>query len=255
MSTKAQEAEECHIQPRQGVISLDRKPPRCCICFDVRSGAVAIGLFNLIVHASGLVMSTSVVLHQKDNELMKKYMETDENKYYNAYYMKTHGVDHMVGVMIACLSFLITVMLVYGAALRRPSYILPFFCMQVFDLALYVLASAASVSYAPQIKRSLEMNPHFQEQFGTMNYHQFLFCLIAFCLMVLFIKSYMMSVVWMCFKYCKTSLEQRELVQPSMDNQQGAIIILPGGPQGMMAVLPSYEDTVKANSTPPPAYQ
>lgn len=253
MATKAQEAEECQIYTRRQE-SAEARPPTCCICFDVRSGAVAIGLFNLIVHASGLIMSTSVVLHQKDNEMMKKYMATDENRYYNAYYMKTHGVDHMVGVMIACLSFLITVMLVYGAALRRPSYILPFFCMQVFDLALYILASAASVSYAPQIKRSLEMNPHFQEQFGKMNYHQFLFFLIGFCLIVLFIKSYMMSVVWACFKYCKVLNEQRELIQPSVDNQQGAIIILPGQ-QGMMALLPSYEDTVKQLNNPPPAYQ
>ena len=119
-------------------------PASCCICLDVRTGAVMIGLINLVMHAATFIMSTSVALYHKEHAV-QEVRPTDQQYFYylNA---QQQSADHMLQMLIACLSFVITVMLVYGAALRRPSYVLPFFCMQVFDLSIWTLVSAATVS-------------------------------------------------------------------------------------------------------------
>jgi len=234
----------------------DVMPRSCCICLDVRIGAVMIGLFNLIIHSAGLVMTASVVMnHKQEKSLISNWMETHDNRYYNAFTLRRTGVDHMLGVMIACLSFFFTVMLVYGAAMRRAVYMLPFFCMQVFDLSLYVLASAAVLSFAPQIKRVLEMNPQFQKSVAQLNESQFQLFLLSVCFCILMLKIYLMYVVWDCFKYCRelTTSANRENENTETGAGNHAVLIFPGEKGNAMAILPSYEDTVKV--APPPAYK
>lgn len=215
-----------------------------------------IGLFNLIIHSAGLVMTASVVMnHKQEKSLIRNWMETHDNRYYNAFTLRRTGVDHMLGVMIACLSFLFTVMLVYGAAMRRAVYMLPFFCMQVFDLSLYVLASAAVLSFAPQIKHMLEMNPQFQKSVAQMNPSQFQLFLLTICFFILLLKIYLMYVVWDCFKYCRELATQAIRCEQANAEAGGnhAVLIFPGEKGNAMAILPSYEDTVKV--APPPAYK
>jgi len=205
-----------------------------------------IGLINLVMHAATFIMSTSVALYHKEHAV-QEVRPTDQQYFYylNA---QQQSADHMLQMLIACLSFVITVMLVYGAALRRPSYVLPFFCMQVFDLSIWTLVCAAGVSMSPRIKMVLENKPYLGEQVSKMNQSHFLFSLVVVMTGILMFKAYMVSVVWACFKHCKSVNEARR--QRQMIN--APIIYFPAGNMEAMAALPSYDDTMK--NPPPPAY-
>jgi len=245
------DASPLRIQRRQSSVI----PRTCCFCFDVRSGVVLIGLFNLVIHSAGLVMTSSILFHGRKVMVEEKrstsaYGRLFEGAHYNNFYgtgiVKRSEVDHLLGMMIACLSFLFTAMLVYGAAARRAVYLLPFFCMQVFDLSLYALASFALLRFSGSIKLALLQNPQFRETVSHLTELQFLVCLIAVCVVILLLKVFLMSIVWDCFKYCR---DHAKSLSPTIEAQPQEMEFMAGD---KILVLPSYEDTIKV--APPPAY-
>ena len=48
---------------------------------------------------------------------------------------------------------------------RQPSYLLPFFCMQVFDFCVNLLGAVGAISYIPELKLMLKNNVRLN--FGT----------------------------------------------------------------------------------------
>ena len=172
-------------------------PPSCCLCLDVRTGAVVIGLVNLVMHAAAFIVTTTVAMHRPETT------SSDVNDPY--YYIHPHhrNSDYLLQMLIACLSFVITAMFVYGASLRRSSYVLPFFCMQVFDMSIWILVSAATVNLGSRIKLVLENKPYLGDHVGRMSENAFVFNLMMVMTVILMIKAYMISVVWSCFKHCK----------------------------------------------------
>lgn len=41
---------------------------------------------------------------------------------------------------------------------REPTYLLPFFCMQVFDFCVNLLGAVGAISYIPELKLMLKNN-------------------------------------------------------------------------------------------------
>ena len=41
---------------------------------------------------------------------------------------------------------------------RQPSYLLPFFCLQVFDFCVNLLGAVGAISYIPELKLMLKNN-------------------------------------------------------------------------------------------------
>jgi len=241
--------------PEEMPIIMERRehiPPSCCICLDVRTGAVVIGLINLVMHASAFIMSTSTALYHRGEMKVQQGDEVKTEQQYYYYYnvQQQQTAEYMLQMLIACLSFVITVMLVYGAALRRPSYVLPFFCMQVFDLSIWTLVSAATVSRSSRIKMALESKPYIGEHIHKMSQTHFLFTLVFVMTAILMIKAYMITVVWSCFKHCKQVNQARQLHR-GITAPNGPVLVLPTNMEAM-ANLPSYDDTMK--NPPPPAY-
>lgn len=252
----SKEAEANAQQPgviRIDTIGNDRKPPSCCFCLDVRIGTVIIGLFNLICHAFWIVSISSYFARQKGNtvglsEYTKQWKVFD--RFNEIAQQHQNNVNHhMAAMVIACLSFLVVVMLIYGAALRKSGYVLPFFCLQVFDLCFSVLVAATITSYAPQLKYHLEMTASdsaHRDCLRGMSLTHFRMVLITFWLFVLLVKYYFASCVWDCYCHCKKH-EERHV---QTDSQ--AAILLYQGDMETMNLLPTYDDVVK--TSPPPAY-
>jgi len=250
--TKEEEANSPSLDVVRINSTEDRKPPSCCLCLNVRIGTIVIGLFNLICHAFWIVSLSSYFAHHKSNELSTHLKEWKVLDRFNSFAQQhQENINHnIVAMVIACLSFLIVVMLIYGAALRLSSYILPFFCMQVFDLCLSVLVFATITSYAPQLKYYLEMSAQDEAHrayLQSMSLRHFRMLLFTFWIIILGIKYYFASTVWQCYCHCKKIEERRNV---STDNQ--AAILLYQGDMATMNLLPTYDDVVK--TSPPPAY-
>lgn len=229
-------------------IDENRKPPSCCVCLNVRLGTIVISLFYMFC---GIFVAAQTLRHKK-----KEYAGTvvvdefDDWSYLNHFQNNGHkyAVDrNCVGLVILCMSVIVMILCIYGASLRRSSYVLPFFCLQVFDMSLTIMIAATMLSYASRLKWFMENSGKYDEHIANMSLTHFRMLLVTFWLITITIKYYMMSVVWECYKYTKGIEDQhrRMDVNPSFMIYPGAL-----GVDGM--VLPTYDDVVKAS--PPPAY-
>lgn len=253
--TKEQEANS----PSPDVVRIDtqesdRKPASCCLCLNVRIGTILIGLFNLVCHAFWIVSLSSYITKQRNAQfqISEHFKEWKIIEHVNNLSQQSHHqVNHnLVAMVVAILSFLIVVMLIYGAALRLSGYVLPFFCLQIFDLCFSVLVFATVTSYAPQLKYYMEVSARdevHRHYIQSMSLHHFRLILLTFWTIILAVKYYFAATVWECYCHCK-KIESRRSVQT--DNQAGLMLYL--GDMGTAKLLPSYEDVVK--TSPPPAY-
>lgn len=218
----------------------DNRPPSCCLCLDVRIGAVLIGLLYLVIYSAWLAVNTPKLIHQ--------HQENKDWQYYDFhYYAEKHNVDrNAVAMVIACLIFLLVVMMMYGAALRRSNFILPFFCWQVFDMCRLVMTAATMISYADRVKFHLESLDN-NDNLKYISLPRFRMMLVTVSLIILTVVYYMMTVIWDCFKHAKL-VEQRRARIEAVPNY----MVCQSDVETMTLLLPSYDDVVK--SSPPPAY-
>jgi len=234
---KPEEGDVIRIENMQA----DNKPPSCCMCLDVRIGAVLIGLLYLVIYSAWLAVNTPKVLfsHHEDSKTFQYY---DFH-----YYAEKHNVDrNAVAMVIACLIFLLVVMMMYGAALRRSNFILPFFCWQVFDMCRLVMTAATMISYADRVKFHLETFDSSYDNLKHISLQRFRMMLVTVSLIVLTVNYYMMTIIWDCFKHSKKVEESRAKFEPSPN------YMVCQTDMETMTLLPSYDDVVK--SSPPPAY-
>jgi len=235
----------------------ENNPPSCCICLDVRVGTMMIGLFCLVIYSGTLICASSVYVGRRH------WYDPDEAKQWPVLsdihdMAQRHSVNHeMVGMVIVCLYFIVALLLIYGAALRRSSYMLPFFCLQVFEVCLTVLFAATSITYARQLVPKLNRMIYLGHDQGDMYYGhitrkmnltQIRLLWVSVTLIALTIKYFLISVVWSFFKYCRSIEDRRSRVEVTPD------YLFYQGNMDSMIVLPSYEDAVKQKPTPPPAY-
>ncbi|KAK3751769.1 hypothetical protein QZH41_013241, partial [Actinostola sp. cb2023] len=164
----------------------------CCCCMDVRIGTIVLGFCHLLIHIAGVVVLTQMLLHP----------EMYEEGYYQKYGTIPKSTDNSVALAIAFCSFVITTLLIYGAITRQPSYLLPFFCLQVFDFCVNLLAAVGAVSYIPEIKLMLKNNPNFPygNEVDRVDMRSLMMTVILLCLIVLLIKGYLIGCVWSCYK-------------------------------------------------------
>lgn len=208
----------------------EMNPRPCCCCLDVRIGSVLIGLFHLVFHFASLIIATSVMLHPS---VYKKG---------GAYWQRMAG-DNYIGMTLACLSFFITVMLIYGALMHQPSLILPFFAVQVIDIILFVLGAAGTITYGAEVKFRLENCQYFRykDTVAGMSLYTFIFFLVVTCLGIMFIKVYLMACVWECYHFVKRQYDNsgNNAFHTSLNEE---------------VPLPNYEEAIKIPKEMPPPY-
>jgi len=210
----------------------------CCCCMDVRIGTIVLGFCHLLIHIAGVVVLTQMLLHPG----------LYEEKYYQTYGTVPRTADNSVALAIAFCSFIITTLLIYGAITRQPSYLLPFFCLQVFDFCVNLLGAIGAVSYIPEIKLMLKNNPNFPygSEVDRVDMRSLMMTIILLCVIVLLIKGYLIACVWSCYKLL-VNYRVKQATQTFMFE-------IEGGDSETHVLLPNYEDAVKdtPKESPPP---
>ncbi|KXJ29190.1 lysosomal-associated transmembrane protein 4A [Exaiptasia diaphana] len=210
----------------------------CCCCMDVRIGTIVLGFCHLLIHIAGVVVLTQMLLHP----------EMYEERYYHTYGTVPRSADNSVALAIAFCSFVITTLLIYGAITRQPSYLLPFFCLQMFDFCVNLLGAVGAVSYIPEIKLMIKNNPNFPygEEVDRVDMRSLMMTVILLCLIVLLIKGYLIACVWSCYK----SLVNYRVKQAT----RTFMLEVEGDDTETHVLLPNYEDAVKdtPKESPPP---
>ncbi|KAH3782757.1 lysosomal-associated transmembrane protein 4A-like [Dreissena polymorpha] len=237
---------------------------RCCFCCHVRSGTMLLGCFQLILHlfaiacmAFALTAGPNAFLDGaprvlESNETTEKGNTRDPWSYqWDQLNMpdKNSMCDPVLLFAIMACSLIISLMLVYGTARSRPCYLIPYFCLQVFDFCLHCLTAVGYITYAPNIKmwildNGLADKPVFNRlMYMDEQRLQILFVIIF--LLILSAKAYLINMVWMCHQYLVKRNANRGVVREYTVE-----------PDGEMLLPPKYEEAMKMAPVgpAPPAY-
>jgi len=224
---------------------------RCCLCFHVRTGTVLLGMWHLVMQMMVLTMFAIMALHPEYlqespnvSSTVKVYMNsfdrTDDGVDVNWFQKKQWSSDdRSVGCLISVCTLVLTLMLIYGALKGRPGYLMPFFCLQVFDFCITCLSVVAYFSYMPNVKEWIKQqdNLPMQEEFLKCGEWLMLLVILVFVL-IMTLKAYFIGVVWACYKYlCRRSVECTMTLDQEANDQE-------------MLLPPKYEDAIKYSAEP-----
>lgn len=235
---------------------------RCCLCCHVRTGTILLGLWHLAMHM--IVLSVFAVMMIHPDVLMKPNQTELANEEFGSNYLKNYepsdsdnnlmvihrrrwsSEDKYVGLFITLCSLFITTLLIFGSIKGQPGYLMPFFCLQVFDFCLACLSVVCYFSYMPNIKQWIEVQNNLPYKEELLSYdEQWLTLLVfAFFVFVLSLKAYFIGVVWSCYKFL-TRRCANETISRYMETGPDTEVLLP----------PKYEDAIKyPHEYPPPPY-
>ncbi|XP_069126010.1 lysosomal-associated transmembrane protein 4A-like isoform X2 [Argopecten irradians] len=243
---------------------------RCCLCCHVRTGTVLLGVWHLLAN---LMVVTFLVYSSVNPDVLRptlqkcdtgnqgfelvafdngsgfKVAEAQPYTYQDPYINRMTREDLCVGFAITLCTLTVTLFLLYGTIRNRPGYLLPFFCLQVFDFCLSCLTVVGYFSYAPNFKvwlkeQGLSCMPGLDSVANIQGDWLMLLCLL-FLVLFLSLKAYLISMVWACYKYLQLRLVHRSSVREYTID-----------PDTEMLLPPKYEEAIKmpVDQTPPPPY-
>lgn len=210
------------IRPKFGS-TMGSKEWTCCFGLHVRTTTIIIGVWHLFLNVVALGI-LSIIIRTNNFHLLLgdfKSNEDDENEIapilptplskvdppyaYRDHFQQagySNDVD-MSGLVFLCM-IAVTLMLIYGAVKGKPSHLLPFFCLQIFDFAIAILTAAGHLCYIRSmhlwIKDSQNRLP-WREELMKMNPQTLSILVLIGFMLFIFLKAYAISVVWRCYKF------------------------------------------------------
>ncbi|KAL4236441.1 Lysosomal-associated transmembrane protein 4B [Mactra antiquata] len=245
---------------------------KCCFCCHVRVGTILLGLWHLMVHLIVLGFLVSTSLHPEllrdsiqpgssmDSDGIIVYENEDGGKdgqevviQYDVpstnTTMKMRKENMCLFFALVLCKFMVALMMVYGAVRSRPSCLMPFFCLQVFEFCITCLSVVSYMTYAPDIKvwvvqQGMADSPGMDQLLQMDERWLMLWFVIVFVLILSF-QAYLINMVWACYKYIQLRLSKRSVVREYTTD-----------PDGELLLPPKYEEAIRMdqNITPPPPY-
>ncbi|XP_052741189.1 uncharacterized protein LOC112051698 isoform X1 [Bicyclus anynana] len=132
----------------------------CCFCFHVRTGTVLLGIWHLMLHLVALGFLAAIT---RDPRLLEEFeqdsLAISRNTPFGTHGTRDHNLvyhDIDVGALVTICTLAVTLMLIYGASRGKPTHLLPFFCLQIFDFAITVLTVTGYLCYLQSIHRLVQ---------------------------------------------------------------------------------------------------
>lgn len=210
------------IRPKLGS-TMGSKEWTCCFGLHVRTTTIIIGVWHLFLNVVALGILSIIIrtnnFHlllddfksSEDDDEIAQILPTPLSKVdppyaYRDHFQQTglHSNDvDMSGLVFLCM-IAVTLMLIYGAVKGKPSHLLPFFCLQIFDFAIATLTGAGHLCYIRSmhlwITESQNRLPWREELMKLNPQTLSVLVLIGFILFI-FLKAYAIGVVWRCYKF------------------------------------------------------
>ncbi|PAA88552.1 hypothetical protein BOX15_Mlig011897g1, partial [Macrostomum lignano] len=185
---------------------------------------------------------------------------------------KLRRQDHALLLLIGLVSLLLALLLVVGTLRERAKYLMPYFCMQLFDFVINCLTVVGYFSYLPDAKAWLSGHrwPHdaaVRRFLLGLDDATLGFVMLVACMLYLMVKAYLLGMVWACYKFLlrkeaghlrsvRRGLGEFDAEDDDMDSETATdphlLMMHPPVPP----VPPKYEDALKqpANLNAPPPY-
>ncbi|XP_032590385.1 uncharacterized protein LOC6560242 isoform X2 [Drosophila grimshawi] len=253
----------------------------CCFGLHVHTATLMIGLWHLFLNI--LALSVLAVIwrnpdmmdelesgsHDFTVDLNAPALPTPLSKVDPPYAYRDHSLNYqnfdMGGLVCTCM-IAITLMMIYGTIKGKPSHLLPFFCLQLFDFAITTLTAAGYLCYLQAIHRIIAESHRlpWREKLLELPPEELVVVVLVVFVCIVFLKAYCIGIVWRCYKYL--TLRQQHLrsllpcVLPEMVVHGGV-----GGAGGFgseeqraySTLLPNYDEAIAQylKQAPPPSYQ
>lgn len=259
--------------------SMRNKEWTCCFGLHVRTTTIIIGVWHLFLNVLALGILSVIIRtnnyhlllddlsgsEDNTNEPFAPILPTPLSKVDPPYAYRDHfqqaglhsnDVD-MSGLVFLCM-IAVTLMLIYGAVKGKPSHLLPFFCLQIFDFAIATLTAAGHLCYIRSmhlwITESQNRLPWREELIKLSPQTLSVLVLIGFILFI-FLKAYAIGIVWRCYKFLTFRQHNLRSMLP---------YIIPDTPdvanirqeRDNNSLLPDYDEAVAQSlkQAPPPSY-
>lgn len=256
-------------------IRLKRGPARkewtCCFGLHVHTVTIIIGLWHLFLNFLALSL-LAVIWHnpQMVEELENSYdysvdlnapaLPTPLSKIDSPYAYRDHSLNYqnfdMGGLVCLCM-ITITLMMIYGTIKSKPSHILPFFCLQLFDFAITTLTAAGYLCYLQSVHRLVAESHHipWREKLLELSPNALVLLVVIAFVSIVFIKAYAIGVVWRCYKYLTLRQHNMRSLMPCVMHDVAANMI--ADQTAYTTILPNYDEAIAQymKQVPPPSYQ
>lgn len=205
----------------------------CCLCLDIRTGVIILGLIHLVFQVASIIVICQLLVHPDTYDQESSYISSN-------HFMKA---NNFASLAISLLLFILTAFMVYGTIQRRPGYLLPFFCLQVFDLCFFALLLFGSVTNHDQVVVLRSKVSHHYKYMRLEKVDPK--CVIVTLTALLIIKAYLANCVWTCYKLFVIRLKK-------LSEDQIARVCC--SDSDFETLLPNYDDATKETpkESPPP---
>ncbi|XP_052741191.1 lysosomal-associated transmembrane protein 4A isoform X2 [Bicyclus anynana] len=237
----------------------------CCFCFHVRTGTVLLGIWHLMLHLVALGFLAAIT---RDPRLLEEFeqdsLAISRNTPFGTHGTRDHNLvyhDIDVGALVTICTLAVTLMLIYGASRGKPTHLLPFFCLQIFDFAITVLTVTGYLCYLQSIHRLVQETKRvpWREELLALPPAALALIVLSFFMTAVLLKAYFISIVWRCYKYLTIRSHGLDRLSPFVISTDGVVVppapAYSGPPPApdYSSLLPDYEEAVK--QTPPPSYR
>jgi len=168
-------------------------------------------------------------------------------------------------LLVTTLTIIVTSMMVQGAWKGRSAYLLPYFCMQIFDFVISCLTVAGFFSYddVRQFVTDQVNNKYLLDSLDSVSTRYMITIFIVMAALILTLKAYCICLVWACYKYlCEQERSRAGVNVSSYQYSAPVVLSASGGNDAEILLPPKYEDVIKSQQQQqsldvvivPPAY-
>lgn len=252
----------------------------CCFGLHVRTTTIIIGVWHLLLNILALGILSIIIRtnnyylllddlngnESNGNEALAPILPTPLSKVDPPYAYRDHyqqaglhsnDVD-MSGLVFLCM-IAVTIMLIYGAVKGKPSHLLPFFCLQIFDFAIATLTAAGHLCYIKSmhlwITESQNRLPWREELIQLSPQTLSVLVFIGFIIFI-FLKAYAIRIVWRCYKFLTFRQHNLRSILPYIIPDSTETAANTRQERDNNLLLPNYDEAVTQGLkiAPPPSY-
>ena len=114
--------------------------------------------------------------------------------------------DRSVIFLITLFSSAIVLMLIYGVMKNKPSYLMPYFSIKIFQVLMSCLTTLGFYSCLPNVRVWIQNHTYFpyKNTLLVLDNHTLELFAFSFLLSTILIKLYTCIIVWYCYRYMLT---------------------------------------------------
>ncbi|CAF3225421.1 unnamed protein product [Rotaria sp. Silwood2] len=130
-----------------------------------------------------------------------------------------------------------------GVITNKPSYIVPYFLIKVFNVIIAILSMLGFYAYLPDVRVWLQVQPNFPYKNYLLEFDAQTLQLLVFTFLLFLIlaKLYIVAIIWYCYGYVTALTMARAIGTITAHNDDPQPII------GEMYSPPKYEEAIKLN--------